>query len=62
MGIAEHVQTIAARVRGGGTPAEVKREIIDPASLTENQRNALGLYAATLARQVEREDAINGHR
>ena len=56
MGIGEHGESIALRMSQGGSLAEVKREIIDPSSLDETQRDALMLYAATLARRAERKE------
>ena len=46
-GVVELQEEIAARLHHGGSLADVKREIIDPSVLGEDQRAALWLYAAT---------------
>lgn len=46
-GVVELQEKIAARIGHGGSLADVKREIIDPCPLGNDQRAALWLYAAT---------------
>jgi hypothetical protein len=48
MGLFELQQRIDKRLRGGGSLADVEREIIDPSPFSEEQRAALWLHASAL--------------
>jgi hypothetical protein len=47
LGLVELQRKIAARVDHGGSLADVRREIIEPSSLGEDERAALWLHAAS---------------
>jgi alkylhydroperoxidase family enzyme len=54
MALVEAQDSIRARLRGGASLAQVEREMIDPSPFGEEQRAALWLFAAAMARSESR--------